>query len=104
MTQWDPELAELEQRRGLATRMGGDERVARQHAAGRLTVRERIERLVDKESFAEVGGLTGSATCDDDGNLTELTSTNFVTGRARVDGRRVVIAADDFTVRGGAAY
>ena len=61
MTEWDPELTELERRRELAARMGGEERVARQHAAGRLTVRERIERLVDKESFTEVGGLTGSA-------------------------------------------
>jgi acetyl-CoA carboxylase carboxyltransferase component len=103
MSEWEAELAELENRRELAARMGGEERVARQHAAGRLTVRERIERLVDKESFAEVGSLTGSATYDDDGNLTELTPTNFVTGRARVDGRRVVVAADDFTVRGGAA-
>jgi len=103
MSEWEPELAELEQRRELAARMGGEERVARQHSAGRLTVRERIARLVDKESFTEVGGLTGSATYDDEGRLTDLTPTNFVTGRARVDGRRVVIAADDFTVRGGAA-
>ena len=42
MSEWDPELAELEQRRDLAARMGGEERVARQHSAGRLTVRERI--------------------------------------------------------------
>ena len=103
MSEWDPELEELDHRRELAARMGGEERVARQHAAGRLTVRERIERLVDKDSFAEVGGLTGSATYDEDGALTDLTPTNFVTGRARIDGRRVVVAADDFTVRGGAA-
>jgi acetyl-CoA carboxylase carboxyltransferase component len=103
MNEWDAELEELERRRELAARMGGEERVARQHAAGRLTVRERIERLVDKESFAEVGGLTGSASYDDEGGLTEFTPTNFVTGRARIDGRRVVVAADDFTVRGGAA-
>src|SRR4051795_11555108 len=98
MSEWEPELGELDQRRELAAQMGGEERVARQHAAGRLTVRERIERLVDKESFTEVGGLTGSATYDAEGRLTELTPTNFVTGRPRVDGRRVVIAADDFTV------
>jgi acetyl-CoA carboxylase carboxyltransferase component len=103
MNEWDAELEELERRRELAARMGGEERVARQHAAGRLTVRERIERLVDKESFAEVGGLTGSASYDDEGGLAEFTPTNFVTGRARIDGRRVVVAADDFTVRGGAA-
>jgi acetyl-CoA carboxylase carboxyltransferase component len=103
MTEWDAELAELAHRRELAARMGGEERVARQHAAGRLTVRERIERLVDKESFTEVGSLTGSATYDEQGALADLTPTNFVTGRARIEGRRVVVAADDFTVRGGAA-
>ncbi|HET7531288.1 MAG TPA: carboxyl transferase domain-containing protein [Mycobacteriales bacterium] len=103
MSEWDPELAELARRRELAARMGGEERVARQHAAGRLTVRERIDRLVDAGSFGEVGGLTGSASYDGDGALVDLVPTNFVTGRARVDGRRVVVAADDFTVRGGAA-
>jgi acetyl-CoA carboxylase carboxyltransferase component len=103
MSEWSDELEELQRRRELAARMGGEERVARQHAAGRLTVRERIERLVDKESFAEVGALTGSASYDDDNNLAGFTPTNFVTGRGQIDGRRVVVAADDFTVRGGAA-
>jgi propionyl-CoA carboxylase beta chain len=103
MTEWSEELEELQRRRELAAQMGGEERVARQHAAGRLTVRERIERLVDKESFTEVGALTGSASYDEEGKLAGFTPTNFVTGRAQIDGRRVVIAADDFTVRGGAA-
>ena len=44
---WEPELEELRRREELARRMGGEERVARQHASGRLTVRERIERLFD---------------------------------------------------------
>jgi acetyl-CoA carboxylase carboxyltransferase component len=100
---WDPELAELARRRDLAARMGGEERVARQHAAGRLTVRERIDRLVDDGSWREVGMLAGSASYDDDGGLAAITPANLVTGQARLDGRRVVVAADDFTVRGGAA-
>ena len=54
---WDPELEELRRREALARRMGGEERVARQHASGRLTVRERIDRLFDAGSFREVGGL-----------------------------------------------
>jgi acetyl-CoA carboxylase carboxyltransferase component len=44
---WDPELEELRRRTELAARMGGPDKVERQHAAGRLTVRERIERLLD---------------------------------------------------------
>jgi propionyl-CoA carboxylase beta chain len=103
MGEWDAELAELAQRRELAAQMGGEERVERQHAAGRFTVRERIDRLLDAGSWSEVGALTGTAAYDEDGALTELTPTNFVTGFGRLAGRRVVVAADDFTVRGGAA-
>src|SRR4051812_23379678 len=103
MSEWDAELSELAHRRALAAEMGGNERVTRQHAAGRLTVRERIDHLLDAGSWREVGALTGSATYDDDGALTEFTPTNFVTGTGTLDRQRVVVAADDFTVRGGAA-
>ncbi|HVL32298.1 MAG TPA: carboxyl transferase domain-containing protein, partial [Actinomycetota bacterium] len=99
---WEPELEELRRREALARQMGGDEKVARQRAAGRLTVRERIERLLDTDSFHETGTLAGTATYDGDA-LTEFLPTNFVIGTGRIDQRRVVVSADDFTVRGGAA-
>ncbi|MEV4292886.1 carboxyl transferase domain-containing protein [Nonomuraea bangladeshensis] len=92
---WDPELAELRRRRELAERMGGEERVARQHATGRLTVRERLAALTD--SWQEIGALTGR-TADAD-----FTPSNVIIGRAHLDGRRIVVSGDDFTVRGGAA-
>ena len=57
---WEAELEELRRREELARRMGGEERVARQHASGRLTVRERIDRLLDAGSFHETGALAGS--------------------------------------------
>jgi acetyl-CoA carboxylase carboxyltransferase component len=98
---WDPELDELRRRTELAAAMGGEEKVARQHDAGKLTVRERIDGLVDPGSFHEIGALTGRAEYDD-GQLVRFTPANFVMGRARIDGRPVV-AGDDFTVRGGAA-
>jgi acetyl-CoA carboxylase carboxyltransferase component len=100
---WEPELTELARRKQLADRLGGDERVQRQHASGRLTVRERIERFVDAGTWHEAGTLAGSATYDDDGNLEDVVPANSVTGAARIDGRRVVVVGDDFTVRGGAA-
>jgi acetyl-CoA carboxylase carboxyltransferase component len=100
---WEPELEELRRRESLAHRMGGEERVARQHASGRMTVRERIDRLVDGGTFHETGGLAGQATYGDDGTLADFTPTNVVVGRGRLDGRRAVIQGDDFTVRGGAA-
>ena len=103
MSTWDPELREMDRRRELAHRMGGEERVARQRANGRLTVRERVARLVDEGSWREVGTFTGVASYDVHGSLQELTPANMVTGQARLDGRRTVVSADDFTVRGGAA-
>src|SRR6476620_10881242 len=100
---WEPELEELRRREALARRMGGEERVARQHAGGRLTVRERIDALLDAGSFHETGALAGKGTYGADGNLEDFTPANVIVGRGRLDHRRVVVQADDFTVRGGAA-
>ena len=83
--------------------MGGEERVARQHASGRLTVRERIERLFDPGSFHETGALAGRGSYDDQGELTGFLPANTVVGQGRIAGRRAVVQGDDFTVRGGAA-
>lgn len=99
---WQPEVDEIKRRAELAKQMGGPENIERQHANGRLTVRERVERLLDADSFHETGALAGKATYDD-GNLESFVPSNFVLGTGRVDGRRVVVAGDDFTVRGGAA-
>jgi acetyl-CoA carboxylase carboxyltransferase component len=96
-----PEIEEIRRRREAALAMGGPQKVARQRAAGRLTVRERIDRLADPGSFAEIGALTGFADYDGEGCLASVLPANFVTGTARIDGRPVVIGADDFTVRGG---
>ena len=100
---WQPELDELRRREELARRMGGEERVARQHASGRLTVRERIERQFDADTFHETGALAGRASYDGDGALSEFLPANTVVGHGRINGRRAVVQGDDFTVRGGAA-
>ena len=100
---WQPELDELRRRERLAEELGGPERVQRQHAGGRYTIRERIARLVDADSFHEVGKIAGKATYDPANDLKSFTSSNFIFGRARVDGRPVVVGGDDFTVRGGSA-
>jgi acetyl-CoA carboxylase carboxyltransferase component len=94
---WEPELEEVRERERRAREMGGAEKVARQHAAGRLTVRERIDALLDPDSFREVGALAGT------GDAEAFVPANFVCGTGRVDGRRVVVGGDDFTVRGGAS-
>ncbi|QQO12241.1 methylmalonyl-CoA carboxyltransferase [Bradyrhizobium diazoefficiens] len=100
---WKPELDELARREAFAREMGGVDKVKRQHDQGRLTVRERIDGLIDKGSFHEIGAVAGIGEYDSGGDLKKLTPANCVFGRARVDGRTVVVVGDDFTVRGGSA-
>src|SRR2546421_11014676 len=100
---WKPELDELARREAFAREMGGVDKVKRQRDQGRLTVRERIERLVDSKSFHEIGAISGLAEYDEHGELKNLTPANCVFGRGKVDGRTVVVVGDDFTVRGGSA-
>ena len=100
---WQPELNELKVRERLAKEMGGPDKIKRQKDGGRLTIRERIDGLVDTGSFREVGGLSGKGTYDAEGKLTGFTPANRLTGRAMIDGRPVIISGDDFTVRGGSA-
>jgi acetyl/propionyl-CoA carboxylase alpha subunit/acetyl-CoA carboxylase carboxyltransferase component len=105
---WSAEVAEIERRRRAALAMGGRERVDRQHAAGRLTVRERVDAFADDGSFQEIGALTAFVNYSESGALVSEQPANFVAGTARVRGRKVVVGADDFTVRGasgdGAVY
>src|ERR671910_2413288 len=100
---WQKEMDELRRREAFAEQLGGAERVKRQHDGGRLTIRERVARLADAGSFHEIGKIAGSAHYDANNDLVKLTPSNFVFGRAEVDGRSVVIGGDDFTVRGGSA-
>ena len=99
---WEKELEELRQRQELARQMGGTERVERQHASGRLTVRERIERLFDDGTFREIGSIAGRGHYED-GELVGFLPANVVVGQGRIEGRAAVVQGDDFTVRGGAA-
>ena len=103
MSEWEPELEELNLRESLAEKMGGSEKVERQKQRGKLDIRERINLLLDKGSFHEIGKIAGKATYNDDGELIDLQASNFIFGRGRIDDRTVVVAGDDFTVRGGAA-
>lgn len=97
---WADSVAEIRRRRAWAKAQGGADNVARQHAAGRLTVRERIGGLVDEGSFQEVGGLTASVTYEN-GVAVAATPAPYVCGLATIDGRPIAIGGEDFTVRGG---
>ncbi|MEC8773654.1 MAG: carboxyl transferase domain-containing protein, partial [Pseudomonadota bacterium] len=98
---WDEEIREVHRKRDLAKLLGGEEGVARQHAKGRLTIRERIDGLLDEGSFRELGMGAGSAYRDEDGNVTEFLPANFVLGFGKVEGRDCIIGGEDFTLKGG---
>jgi acetyl-CoA carboxylase carboxyltransferase component len=100
---WKPELDELARREAFAREMGGVEKVKRQRDQGRLTVRERIDKVVDADTFHEIGAVSGTGEYDEHGELKHLTPANCVFGRGKIDGRTVVVVGDDFTVRGGSA-
>lgn len=100
---WQFAVDELERRRALVRRMGSPEKVQRQHAGGKLTVRERIDALLDADTFNEIGSITGAAQYDAQGRLVDLAASGFIFGRGRIGGRPVMVAGDDFTVRGGAS-
>lgn len=100
---WMPEIEQLARLRRLRKRMGGAESIARQHAQGRLTVRERVDLLVDAGSFQETSTLAGAAKWDNEGRLESFRPQAYVTGQANIEGRPVILEGGDFTIRGGSA-
>ena len=79
---WKKEIKHLELRKFLAKKLGGKEKIKRQHDAGRLTVRERIDYLVDRGSFEEIGILAGNSKYDDNGELISFTPSNSIIGNS----------------------
>ncbi|RPI13745.1 MAG: methylmalonyl-CoA carboxyltransferase [Lysobacterales bacterium] len=100
---WDEEIAEIRRRQALAARMGGQDRVGRQRARGKLTVRDRIAALLDEGSFREWGSLAGEGRYDEEGRLVDFRASSCLVGRGAIAGRTVVVSADDFTIRGGSS-
>lgn len=98
---WQSEVDEIKKRRAAALEQGGEETVDRQHEKGRLTIRERIDALIDPDSFDEIGKMAGGAEYGSNGELLDFTPANFVLGFAKIDGRRVLVGGEDFTIKGG---
>src|SRR5260370_10294087 len=84
---WKPELDELARREAFAREMGAVDKVKRQRDQGRLTVRERIDKLVDSKSFHEIVPISRIAEHDEHGELKYLTPANCVFGRGKIDCR-----------------
>ena len=98
---WKKETTELKKRRKLAKSQGGKEAIKLQHAKGRLTLRERINLLLDENSFEEQGEIAGGSEVNEEGKLESLTPANFILGFGKINNKRVVIGGEDFTVKGG---
>lgn len=97
---WQEEVDAIHLRRQHAQAQGGPEGIGRQHEKGRLTIRERIEATLDGGSFSEFGRATATPETDEAGNEA-FTPANYVLGFGRIEGRRVVIGGEDFTLKGG---
>ncbi|WP_078429753.1 acyl-CoA carboxylase subunit beta [Alkalihalobacterium alkalinitrilicum] len=100
---WHKEIEEIERRQKFAEKLGGEENIKKHHDAGRLTARERIDYLLDEGSFHEVGAFTGSAKYSESGELLDVTPSNIVIGKGKINKQKVYVASDDFTVRGGSS-
>ena len=98
---WKKETAEIKKRRKLSKDQGGKEAIKLQHAKGRLTLRERIDLLLDKESFQEQGEIAGGTELNEEGKLESLTPANFILGFGKINQKQVVVGGEDFTVKGG---
>ncbi len=89
--EWSETLADLERRRAAARAMGGSERLAKQHGQGRLDARQRVTTLLDPGSFQELGTLVGA----------DVPSDGLVVGSGHIEGRPVMVGAEDFTTQAG---
>ena len=98
---WEAARTKLVEARERALQLGGPDSVARQRAAGRWTIRERIDYITDPRSFLEVGTVAVHERFDPDGNRLPDTASGYVMGLGQIDGRDVAVGGEDFTVEGG---
>ena len=96
-----PAIEELRRRREAVLQGGGEERIAKLHADGRLTARERVELFLDPGSFQEIGVFVEHRTSDFGMTDRRIPGDGVVAGYGTVDGRKVFVFAQDFTVFGG---
>ena len=97
----DPRRARLDQLDAEAEQGGGEERIAKQHQAGKLTARERIDLFLDPGTFVELDKFKTHRCADFGMEQQKVLGDGVVTGYGLVDGRQVFVFAQDFTVFGG---
>ena len=97
----DAKIQELERRNSEAELGGGEKRIEQQHAKGKLTARERIAYLLDGDSFQEIDKFVVHRCHDFGMEKKKIPGDGVVTGYGTVNGRKVFVFAQDFTVFGG---
>src|SRR5437763_15519667 len=95
-------IEELQRRLAAAELGGGRDRIEKQHAAGKMTARERVELLLDAGSFVEIDALVTHRCRDFEMEKTLIPGDGVVCGYGTVDGRLTYVFAQHFTVFGGA--
>lgn len=94
-------INELYERKEMLQAGGGAEKIEKQHELGRLTARERLDRLFDDNSFVEVDSFVETRAIDFDMQKKKAPGDGVVTGYGTIDGRPVFVSSQDFTVIGG---
>jgi propionyl-CoA carboxylase beta chain len=94
-------LAELQRRQAEAAAGGGEEAIAKQHDRGKLTARERIDLLLDEDSFTETDAFAVHRATGFGLEEKRILGDGVVTGHGTIDGRRVCVFSQDFTAFGG---
>ena len=98
---WKDDVKQIKKREKLSKNHGGKTSVNLQHKKGRKTLRERISIILDKDSFDEIGKISGSASYNDNGELDDFTPANYLLGFGKINNRKVIIGGEDFTLKGG---
>ena len=82
---WKKEVEDIQKREKLSLKQGGKASINAQHAKGRKTLRERLDIILDKGSFEEIGKISGSASYDENDELEEFTPANFLLGFGKIN-------------------
>ena len=98
---WQNVIKALDDRREALNAAGGEARIAKQHASGKLTARERMEALFDDDTFVEIDGMISSRATDFGMDKKKKTGDGVVVGYGRIHGRVAFASSQDFTIGGG---
>ncbi len=101
MSSLEKKFKQFEEKQKIAELSGGQDRIDRQHKAGRLTARERLSFLLDPETFVEMDKFVIHRATDFGMDKNKILGDGVVTGYGKIDGRLVYVFAQDFTVFGG---